>query len=261
MAPPDALPLQVVAAHMGWTIAVAWEGVFGKTWRLASSDGEIRFAKVRPRGGHPSLADERDRLIWTRTWITVPDVVEYAAHDDTEWLVTSGLDGEDATVVKQSMEPETLVPLLGAGLRTWHETLPVGACPFDFRLDAAIEHCERRIYAKAEAWDDLHQVHKHMTPEGALRRLKELRPADEDLVVCHGDYCFPNVFIAEETIAGYLDVGELGVADRWWDIAIGGWSTTWNVDPRWEPLFYEGYGVEPDPDRIAFYRLLYDLAS
>jgi hypothetical protein len=56
-------------------------------------------------------------------------------------------------------------------------------------------------------------------------------------------------------------VGELAVADRWCDIAVGAWSVTWNVGPGWEDLFYESYGVQPEPDRITFYRLLYDLAS
>jgi kanamycin kinase len=62
-------------------------------------------------------------------------------------------------------------------------------------------------------------------------------------------------------VTGYVDVAELGVADRWWDIAVGAWSVTWNVGPGWEDLFYEAYGVQPDTDRIAFYRLLYDLTS
>ena len=44
-------------------------------------------------------------------------------------------------------------------------------------------------------------------------------------------------------------------------IAVGAWSVTWNIGPGWEDLFYESYGVAPDPDRITFYRLLYDLAS
>ena len=56
-------------------------------------------------------------------------------------------------------------------------------------------------------------------------------------------------------------LGELGVADRWRDIAIGAWSTGWNFGPEYEPLFYESYGVAPDPDRIAFYRLLWACSS
>jgi kanamycin kinase len=51
------------------------------------------------------------------------------------------------------------------------------------------------------------------------------------------------------------------VADRWWDIAIGGWSTGWNFDVEYESLFHDSYGIAPDPDRMAFYRLLYDVVS
>ncbi len=41
---------------------------------------------------------------------------------------------------------------------------------------------------------------------------------------------------------------------------MGAWSVTWNLGSGWEELFCRGYGVAPDPARIAFYRLLYDLA-
>ena len=62
-------------------------------------------------------------------------------------------------------------------------------------------------------------------------------------------------------VTGYVDLGELGAADRWWDVATGGWSTCWNFGDEFEPLFYESYGITPDPARIRFFRLLYDLVS
>jgi kanamycin kinase len=62
-------------------------------------------------------------------------------------------------------------------------------------------------------------------------------------------------------VTGFVDLGELGAADRWWDVAIGAWSVGWNYGEDLEPLFYEAYGVAPDPGRIRFFRLLYDLAS
>jgi kanamycin kinase len=109
---------------------------------------------------------------------------------------------------------------------------------------------------------DLHPEHQHLTLEGAVAQLEDLAPDREDLVVCHGDYCPPNVFLADDgVVTGYLDLGELGVADRWYDVAVGAWSVTWNFGPGWEVLFYDAYGVQPDAPRIAFYRLLYDLAS
>ena len=38
------------------------------------------------------------------------------------------------------------------------------------------------------------------------------------------------------------------------------WSTTWNYGPGWSGPLLQAYGVKPDPRRLAYYRLLWDLA-
>lgn len=70
----------------------------------------------------------------------------------------------------------------------------------------------------------------------------------------------PNTLIAADgTFSGHVDFGDLGVADRWADLAVGTWSTEWNYGPGWEELDLTSYGVEADLDRIRFYRDLWDL--
>jgi kanamycin kinase len=108
---------------------------------------------------------------------------------------------------------------------------------------------------------DLHPEHAYLTLTAALARLERLRPRSEDLVVCHGDYCLPNVLVADGRVSGFVDLGELGVADRWWDLAVGSWSITWNLGPGFQERFLRAYGVSRDEGRIAFFRLLYDLVS
>jgi hypothetical protein len=56
-----------------------------------------------------------------------------------------------------------------------------------------------------------------------------------------------------------IDLGRLGVADRWADPAVAAWSTAWNHGPGWDGLLFDTYGVSPDRDRIRYYRLLWDL--
>jgi len=56
-----------------------------------------------------------------------------------------------------------------------------------------------------------------------------------------------------------VDMATLGVADRWADLAVASWSLGWNYGPGWEPLFYQAYGVAPDAERVAYYRLLWEL--
>jgi len=94
---------------------------------------------------------------------------------------------------------------------------------------------------------------------GADRCFANIPPADR-LVVCHGDACSPNTLITEDSrCSGHVDLGELGVADRWADLAVATWSTEWNYGPGWEDLLLSAYGVAPDPDRTRYYRLLWDL--
>jgi len=56
-----------------------------------------------------------------------------------------------------------------------------------------------------------------------------------------------------------VDLGALGVADRWADLAVATWSTTWNYGPRWQAALLDAYGIAPDPGRTRYCRLLWDL--
>jgi kanamycin kinase len=256
---PSQVPPTILEAHPGWAAEVFYNPYWYATWKLTAPDGRVRFAKASYPGVYPSIADERERMMWAKAYLPVPEIIASGSDDGLDWFVTEALPGVDATRCKE--DEAAVVRALGDGLRRFHEMAPPEACPFDFTLGPAIAHCTARVEAGTESWDDLHEDFKHLTPQTALEELVATQPSSEDLVVCHGDYCFPNMLLEEGVVTGYLDLGELGVADRWWDIAVGGWSVTWNVDPKWEPLFYEAYGVEPDPERIRFYRLMYDLAS
>lgn len=162
--------------------------------------------------------------------------------------------------IRLSEQPERLVPILACALRRFHEA-PVDVCPFRLTTESAIATVRHRVAVGRAEHADLHEEFSHLSLDDALAILEHLAPENEELVVCHGDYCFPNVLIEDDRVTGYLDLGELAVADRWWDIAVGSWSTTWNIGSGWEQLFFDSYGVPPDRDRITFYRLLYDLIS
>ncbi len=81
----------------------------------------------------------------------------------------------------------------------------------------------------------------------ALALLADIPPVDR-LVVCHGDSCAPNTLLTGDVRwSGHVDLGELGLADRWADLAIATWSSEWNHGPGWERLLLDAYGVPPDP--------------
>ena len=83
-------------------------------------------------------------------------------------------------------------------------------------------------------------------------------PPVDRLVVCHGDPCVPNTLLdVDGTVTGHVDLGALGVADRWADLAVASWSTVWNFGPGYEVPLLAAYGVEADPVRMDYYRALW----
>jgi kanamycin kinase len=232
------------------------------TWRTTLASGAVGYLKAGRVGLHPGLGAERRRCLWLAAQgVSVPEVIDHGSDGRIEWLATRALPGRPASSPEHLGDPERTVRLLADGLRELHGIDATG-CPFDHRVERAMAHASRRVTAGQVAPHDLHDEHRHLSPESALARLRELVPeGEQDLVVCHGDYCAPNVLLDGAEVAGYVDLGEVGVAERWRDLAVATWSITWNLGPGYEGLFLDRYGVDLDPRRRDFYRLLYDLEA
>lgn len=207
----------------------------GATFR--TDDG--RFIKFGPRNAETSFDGEAARLRWAGRFTPVPRVLELGGDDTDEWLVTAAIPGESAVAPRWVAEPATAVRAVGEGLRSLHDALPVEACPFDWSVDSRIANAAGRGIRVPDS-------------------LREAPPVDR-AVVCHGDACCPNTLIAEDARwLAHVDLGALGVADRWADIAVASMSTAWNYGEGWEDALIDAYGVAPDRERLAFYRDLWN---
>ena len=261
-ASPVPLPGRLAAEYADWSAELFWQlDPSASTYRLTHPFAGVLFAKVKKGGGYPGVAAEADRMRWCQPHLPVPEIVDEGSESGVAWLVTRALPGRDATDEKWSGNPEKLVRGLARGLKRFHSA-PVTRCPFNFRLNAALRHVRSRVdsgYPVPER--DFHPEHAHLDVREALALLESTVPSSESLVVCHGDYCPPNILLEDWEAVGFLDLGELGVADRWWDLAVATWSLDWNLGPGYEDVFLAEYGVENDDRRVPFYRLLYDLVS
>jgi kanamycin kinase len=248
----------------GWSATLAYQLIPTlATWRLEHPDGRVRFAKLDHQPDRfPTLPGEAERMIWAAPYLPVPTVLEVVETDGTALLLTEALPGRDGTDGAWSGDLPALVGALGRGLAAFHDAVGEEWCPFRYDVGGGLEHVRGRVARGEIDVSGFHAEHRALTtPAAALAELEALAPDREDLVVCHGDYCPPNQLLTDGVVTGFVDLGQLGVGDRWRDIAIGAWSAVWNFGAGYEPLFYEAYGVEPDPDRIRFYRLLWELTS
>jgi kanamycin kinase len=213
--------------------------------------------KWAPVGSGLSLGDEIARLRWAAPFLRVPAVLDTGDDDTGSWMTTLALPGESAVSPRWLGDPATAARAIGSGLRALHDALPVDACPFSWQ---AKDRLARVLSSGGPDPGRWHVDHLPLSAADALARLADIPPIDR-LVVCHGDACTPNTLIDDSgNCSGHVDLGRLGVADRWADLAISTWSLDWNYGPGWQHVLLDAYGVEPDKERIAYYRLLWDLS-
>ena len=230
----------------------------GLTFQLGEG-GTREFLKWTPHDSGVDLDEEIRRLSWARRFILVPRVLKQGADDEGSWFVSAGLPGASAVDDRWLREPATAVREIGTALRAMHDALPVADCPFTWSAESRIARARQAAAAGGLNPRNWHEIHQHLTVDRALAVLAEIPPVDK-LVVCHGDPCSPNTLIGDDgRWTAHVDLDTLGVADRWADLAVATWSTEWNYGPNWTEPLLEAYGIEPDLDRITYYKLLWDL--
>jgi kanamycin kinase len=218
--PTEPVPVPEIVERIaaGRPVVAVWENELGGV--TFAIDGEGEFVKVYPDVQAHLLAAEVPRLRWAGHYTPVPQVLA----SGLGWLHTERLAGRSTVDSRWVDDPRTAARAIGDGLRRLHDALPVDECPFG-----------RPFWVPDDA-----------------------PPADR-LVVCHGDACSPNTLMTDDgTFSGHVDLGDLGVADRWADLAIATLSLDWNYSGAWELELFDAYGVAPDPARIDYYRLLWD---
>ena len=259
--PPDSdvvVPSVVLDLADGRDVRAVWLNQLGGLTFEIGVGADRCFAKWAPIGTGLDLAGEAARMAWARPFSSVPEVLAVGESPAGAWLATVPLPGESAVAKRWKQEPAIAVAAIGAGLRYLHDHAPTESCPYSWSAQDRLVTAQQRAADGLTDPDDWHACHRHLTVRDALAILEHPPPVDR-LVVCHGDACAPNSIIDAGTWSGHVDLGSLGVADRWADLAIATWSTEWNYGPGWERALLDAYGVEIDVERTAYYRLLWDM--
>jgi kanamycin kinase len=234
--PDTSVPARVAQLAGGAQLRPVWINGVGCVTFRANDD---RYIKWGPRNAETSFVAEAERLRWAGPFTRVPSVLSVGGNSTHEWMVTAALTGESAVAPRWLVDVETAVRAVGEGLRALHNALPVSSCPFIWDVPSRIATAQERGI---------------VIPDNLLAP-----PPVDQLVVCHGDACCPNTLVGESgRWAGHVDLGALGVGDRWADIAVAAMSTEWNYGFGWETTLLNAYGIEADAERSAYYRALWN---
>lgn len=228
--------------------------------------GRLAAPDLYLKHGRGTLADdllaEADRLRWLAGRLPVPAIVQLRHATDEAWLLTEALPGETAY---ELLAAETgadaragVVEEMARFLRTVH-SIPSQECPFDSGHVGRLAHARRRIDAGLVDEDDFDEEREGWTAEQVWQALHDAEPFAPDLVVTHGDFSLDNVMIAGGRVVGCIDVGRLGVADRYQDLAVA-WNCLQEFGSALQERFLAAYGIsEVNKGKLHFHLLLDEL--
>ena len=151
-------------------------------------------------------------------------------------------------------------------------SVDISDCPCAKRIEDKLTEAEylvkNDLVDVEDAEPDTFGENGFESPKALLDWLKENKPAPEP-VLSHGDFCLPNSVLDSGKVSGVLDIGDMGIGDKWNDIAICYRSLKHNFDGTYggkvypdfdADMLFEKLGIAPDWEKIRYYILLDELS-
>lgn len=242
---------------------------------VGMSESEVRIydkyvLKIQTRS--PETDNEFSMNSWLDNRIPIPFLNEYCVEEELAFTLMSKAKGEMLCSKENMAHPEAIIKAVACGLKILWE-INVDDCPYTTsRLE---ERLKRAEYNVLNGLVDLENVEPETfgpngfkNPEELLEWLKSNRP-EEDIVLTHGDFCLPNIFVKAEEISCFIDLGKMGPADRWQDIAIAIRSLDHNFNGKYTDgkkiydfkpqMLIDELGVVWNEEKYRYYILLDEL--
>lgn len=255
---PQAVPASLAAAVEGMSWSRNLVGEAGATVHRLHAPGRPSLYLKHGRGDvAQDLIDEMVRLRWLARYTTVPALQGFVAIGDEAWLLMSALPGRTAYDLLEA-EPDKqfeVVTLLAAHLRELH-AIAIEDCPFNSAHSYRLAQARSRMEAGEVDESDFDDDHEGWTAAQVWDEMMGFLPIEADQVVTHGDFSLDNIMIEDGRVTGLIDLGRVGIADRYQDLAI-----LWNcLDEFGEELqahLLTAYGLaEPDMRKLDFHLAL-----
>ncbi len=228
------------------------------------------------------IVDARDNLLrahndisvqvmrWLQGKLPVPKVLAYEADDDFQYLLMSRISGKMSCDEYYLEHPRELCRLLAQAFKMlW--SVDLAGCPRERTIEKLLEEAKYRVENSfvdiSNTEPDTFGEGGFENPQALLAWLQNHKPEYEP-VLSHGDFCLPNIFLKDNLVSGFIDLGAAGIGDKWRDIALCYRSLKHNADgtfgdkiyPDVNPdLLLEELGIEPNDEKIRYYILLDEL--
>lgn len=214
-----------------------------RVWFLDRGKG--LYLKTSAKG---SLETEANMTRYFHSKGLSAQVVAYE-QQETDWLLTARIPGEDCTLPQYLDDPRRLSELTGQLLRMLHEQI-TSDCPIPDRTEVYLTTVQQNYAAGKYDASLFPDNWGYASAEDAWKVVQEVGPLLRRDTLLHGDYCLPNIMLDNWRFSGFLDVGNGGVGDRHIDLFWGLWSLNFNLKTNaWADRFLDAYGrdlIEPE---------------
>lgn len=219
-------------------------------------ENKVFFLKIAKFG---SLTSEYEKLLWLEGKLDVPHVILYDVCNALEYLVTSACEGEMVCSDNFISNPDLGIKVISEAFKEISK-VSISDCPFDVDINYKLKLIEKNVKKSLIKNEDLSSeiLKKYGSVEKVLKYLKENK-FETERCFSHGDTSLPNIFANNKHFSGFIDVGECGICDKWFDLAICEKSIIKNYGVKYVDKFYQSLNVIPDRDKINYYLLMMEL--
>ncbi|HHF3872261.1 TPA: APH(3')-I family aminoglycoside O-phosphotransferase [Haemophilus influenzae] len=203
------------------------------------------------------VTDEMVRLNWLTAFMPLPTIKHFIRTPDDAWLLTTAIPGKTAFQVLEEYPDsgENIVDALAVFLRRLH-SIPVCNCPFNSDRVFRLAQAQSRMNNGLVDASDFDDERNGWPVEQVWKEMHKLLPFSPDSVVTHGDFSLDNLIFDEGKLIGCIDVGRVGIADRYQDLAIL-WNCLGEVSPSLQKRLFQKYGIDnPDMNKLQFHLML-----
>ncbi len=222
---------------------------------------------------HNQETDNEKAIVdWLNQCIPVPEIPVYCVEEKKAYTLMTKIKGNMLYAEEYLLNPQLLIKLVADAMKQLWE-VDITKCPLETsRLKERLKQARWNV---EQGLVDVDNVEPETFGKGGFSGLEELLDwlenncPKEDLVLTHGDFCLPNVFGNGSKLSGFIDLGKMGPADRWQDIAIAIRSLKHNFEGKYyngrifyhfEPwMLLKELGIEMDEEKYRYYLLLDEL--
>ena len=201
---------------------------------------------------------------WFKGKMPVPDVYLNTKEEDTYYLAVRMMEGEMLSETFKRWSKEETIRFYATLLKNIHSLDSAG---FPFNHDLAYRLNKINVSeAKTQYFE---RELKGKDPQEMYDFLVNNQDFKKDLVLCHGDVCFPNFMMKDDKLVALIDVSGAGINDRYLDLAIALRTLRFNFEVINDTLtkedislFCEIYGIKSlDEFKLKYYIYLDELTN